>query len=89
LSDQTKFSTAEDVREELALDPKRALMFMGAQYVEGGKDDGQQHIHIIFAKNLLESLNYAGKACVLEALQKAAEFVAASMVSGPGASKVA
>ena len=75
----TLISTGNDVRAEpnqLGGDLKGVFLFMGAQYVESS---GEQHIHIVFRNDVLESLHMQGKAEILEALQKAAEYVADSM----------
>ena len=64
----------EDVREEFARDPKPALLVVGMRV-----EKDRQHVEIVFQRGILESLNLAGQACVLEALQQAAEYVSSVM----------
>ena len=75
----TLISAADDVRgelNELGGDLNGVFLFMGAQYVERS---GEQRIHIVFRKDVVDSLHLKGKADILEALQKAAEYITASM----------
>lgn len=73
-----------NVEEELASEPASALMFMGARYEPSS---GRQHIEILFKKDVLASLDMNQKAQLVEALQKAAEYITAS-IGGSGASGV-
>jgi hypothetical protein len=77
-NDQTKLTMAENVSDELAFDPKSVLIFMGARHEPSS---GRQRIEIVWQKDLLATLDMNQKALLLDALQKAAEFVAESMGS--------
>ena len=81
MSDKTKLSNVDDVREEFAQNPKRALLVMGMRV-----EKDAQHVDIVFQRGILESLNLAGQACVLEALQQAAEYVSSVMAAESGSS---
>jgi hypothetical protein len=82
-NDQAKLTTADEHELMSALfrqpgDPRRFLLLMGVRA-------GNGMIEVLFIKDRLDSLSIESKSQFLEALQKAAEYVTASMASGPGA----
>jgi hypothetical protein len=81
--DAAKLITANNVSEELAADLNNVLIFMGARYTP---DSGKQHIEIVLQRDLLATLDMGQKAQLVEALQKAAEYIAATMAGSSGAS---
>ena len=77
MSDCTKLTFVGNVKEALGYDGATALMFMAARV-----NQDRQTFEIVVNQEFLDSLNMEGKAAVLEVLQKAAEYIAASIGSG-------